>query len=249
MTGSYASKSPADVWHHLTSTQRAGDDADDVEDQSLTTSEVDDSQLSLPFLFPFSSKSQLNLHALQLLEESFPLRGRATELCNLYLDHAAYFFRPIKDDELLGELLPSVYDVIASHENSSTNDVIHVGYTQSLATLFFIFSLGALLDLTLAPYNADSVMYYELGRASLSLHPIYNSPNLESVRAVGLMATYHSFAARKYTRDSAVRFSPPKLFFLQLTLLTKWSLMSIAAKIAQSVGFITSGIFLFLQTY
>jgi len=178
---------------------------------------VDDS-LCLPFLFPFSSKSRLNLHALQLLERSFPLQGRASQLCKVYLGHAAYFFRPIKDDELLRELLPSVYNAIASHKHSSTNGVIHVGYTQSLATLFFIFSLGALLDLTLTPYNADSEMYYELGRASLSLHPVYNFPSLESVRAVGLMATYHSFAARKYTRDSAVRFFLSD--FLQLTLLT-----------------------------
>jgi hypothetical protein len=158
----------------------------------------------------------LDLHALHLLEKSFPLQGPASQLCKQYLDHAAYFFRPIKGDELLGELLPSVYGVIASHEHPSTDDAdVDVGYTQSLATLFFIFSLGALLDLTLTPYNAEAEKYYELGRASLSLHPVYNSPNLESVRAIGLMATYHSFAGRKYTRDSAVRqFIPavPQLF-------------------------------------
>ena len=197
-------------------------------------------------MFPFSSKSRLDLHALQLLEKSFPLQGRASQLCKLYLGHAAYFFRPIKDDELLGELLPSVYSAIATHEHSSTNAAdIDVVYTQSLATLFFIFALGALLDLTLTPYNAEAEKYYELGRTSLSLHPVYNFPNLESVRSVGLMATYHSFAGRKYSRDSAVRLRPPRLS-LTNHILNKWSLMSIAAKVAQSVGFCFLWQFIFL---
>jgi hypothetical protein len=146
----------------------------------------------------------------ELLERSLPFQGRTSQLCKLYLGHTGYLFRPIKDDDLLGELLPSVFSAISSHEDSPTNGAdVGVSYTQSLATLFFISALGALLDLNLTPYN-EAEKHYKLGRASLSSHPVYNSPNFEAVRAVGLLATYHSFAGKKYTRDSAVRLSPPR---------------------------------------
>lgn len=216
-----------------------------MEDQSDTTTIMDESRpciQDLPFLFPFSSKSQLDLHALELLENSFPSQARAFELCRKYLDHAAYFFRPIKDHELFEEMLPSVYNSMSQNHLSTNGVDVNVSYTQSLATIFFILALGTLLDLTLTPYNAEAERYYELGRASLSLHPVYDSPNFESVRSVGLMATYHSFAGKKYTRDSAVSHSCLSPLFPTHPM-DKWLLMSIAAKLAQSVGFILSAIF------
>jgi hypothetical protein len=57
-----------------------------------------------------------------------------------------------------------------------------------------------------------------LGRAALSLRSVFDSPQIETVQAVGLMATYHSLGDKKYTRDSA------------------WSIMSLGAKLAQSIG-------------
>lgn len=74
-----------------------------------------------------------------------------------------------------------------------------------LATFFFTLALGALLDLNLPPYNAEAEHFYDLGRAALSLQAVYESPSMSTVQAMGLMATYHSLAGRKYSRDSAVR--------------------------------------------
>ena len=47
---------------------------------------------------------------------------------------------------------------------------------------------------------------------------MFDFPSIRSVQAVGLMATYHSLAGKKYSRDSA------------------WGLMSLAAKLSQSLG-------------
>lgn len=74
----------------------------------------------------------------------------------------------------------------------------------ALALAFFVFALGALLDLNLPPYNAEAEHYYDLGRASLSLRVVFDSPQVDTVRAIGLMATYHSLGSKRYTRDSAV---------------------------------------------
>ncbi|KAJ8461802.1 hypothetical protein ONZ45_g18167 [Pleurotus djamor] len=88
----------------------------------------------------------------------------------------------------------------------------------ALATIFFILALGALLDIKNPPYGAEAERYYILGKAALSLRTVFDFPSIRSVQAVGLMATYHSLAGKKYSRDSA------------------WGLMSLAAKLSQSLG-------------
>lgn len=87
-----------------------------------------------------------------------------------------------------------------------------------LAVLFFVLAVGALVDLTLPPYSAEAEKYYRLGRAALSLRSVFDSPEIETVQAVTLMAAYHSLASQRYTIESA------------------WSLASLATKLAQSVS-------------
>jgi hypothetical protein len=152
---------------------------------------------------------------LQRIRTLLPPYARTVDLCEQYLSHGALFFRPVKRDELLGPFLQSIYAPAfdpAGDDNDSNADTPH-----ALATLFFVLALGALLDLRLPPYNAEAERFYGAGRAALGLRSVYDSPLVDTVRAVGLMATYHSHAGKKYSRDSA------------------WCLMSLAAKLAQSV--------------
>ncbi|KAJ6603691.1 fungal-specific transcription factor domain-containing protein [Mycena sp. CBHHK59/15] len=148
-----------------------------------------------------------NAATLQRLRALLPPYERAAALCDGYLAHGALFFRPLAAAELRGPFLSSVY---APGDGA---DAPH-----ALAALFFVLALGALLDLRLAPYNGEAERYYGLGRAALGLRAVYDSPLVDTVQAIGLMATYHSLAGKKYSRDSA------------------WCLMSIAAKLAQSIG-------------
>jgi hypothetical protein len=148
------------------------------------------------------------------LESSLPELGRALTLCESYLNHATFFFRPVKRDQLLDQLLPNTYDSTHAKAQARANgspsadplEVDDSSYAHALASLFFIFSLGALFDITLPPYNAQAEHFYHVGRAALSLRKTC-PPTLETVQAVGLMATYHSLAGKKYSRDSAVRLS------------------------------------------
>ncbi|KAJ7502607.1 fungal-specific transcription factor domain-containing protein, partial [Mycena galericulata] len=148
-----------------------------------------------------------NAEKLQQIRSLLPPYARATDLCQSYMAHGALFFRPFKRDELLGPFLQSIYDVPTDGDNS-----------HALATFFFILAIGALLDLRLPPYNTEAERFYGAGRAALGLRAVYDSPLVDTVRAIGFMATYHTLAGKKYSRDSA------------------WCLMSIAAKLAQSIG-------------
>ncbi|KAF8624946.1 hypothetical protein AX17_006972 [Amanita inopinata Kibby_2008] len=196
---------------------------------------------NLSNLFPFTRKNQPKGHALEALERYLPPHERAWTLGQSYIDHGALFFRPIKREELVNSLLPNVYNAASQRVQTRINNLgggrspksesgesgcgigaasldEENGCCHALATLFFVFALGALLDLKLGPFNAEAERYYDLGRAALSLRMAYDSPSIDTVQAIGLMATYHTLAARKYSRDSA------------------WCLMSFAAKLAQSIG-------------
>ncbi|KAJ7229993.1 fungal-specific transcription factor domain-containing protein [Mycena pura] len=179
----------------------AEDDSD--EDDDVSDAETPPDVAEMGDVFP---SGRPNAARLQRIRSLLPPLAHATDLCELWLQHGALFFRPIKREELLGPFLQAIY---ASHDG---------GDVHALATLFFILAIGALLDLRLSPYNAEAERYYSAGRAALGLRAVYDSPHVDTVRAIGLMATYHSLAGKKYSKDSA------------------WCLMSIAAKVAQSIG-------------
>ncbi|KDQ26286.1 hypothetical protein PLEOSDRAFT_30253, partial [Pleurotus ostreatus PC15] len=175
---------------------------------------------------PFNPSRQ---HLLDLLYAYLPAYPRAHELSESYLQHATYFFRPIKRDELLGEATTLPGMSADSQETAPTPPATPAAHPtldpdpdpsapHNLATIFMILALGALLDINKPPYNAEAERYYTLGKAALSLRTIFDFPHIRTVQAVGLMATYHSMAGKKYTRDSA------------------WGLMSLAAKLSQSLG-------------
>lgn len=174
-------------------------------------------------MFPFTRKHQSKCRSLELLERHLPSNDRAWNLAQCYFDHGAFFFRPIKQEELLNSVLPSVYSVAnrrvrtrinfnAANESSPQSENVENpvnmepdhGDCHALAMCFFIFAIGALFDVNLTPYNAEAERYYDLGRAALSAKAVYDSPSIETVQSIGLMAAYHTLAGKKYSRDSAV---------------------------------------------
>ncbi|KDR81167.1 hypothetical protein GALMADRAFT_222679 [Galerina marginata CBS 339.88] len=204
--------------------ERAGEEADgSSEEDNDETNSPHDIFLEvekLANLFPFANKGRPTNQGLELIETFLPTFDLASKLCDSYIQHGSYFFRPIKADDLLNGLFPSVYNrILARTQTVPQPQPADKEYDSphALATLCFVFALGCLLDLTRMPYNSEAERYYDLGRAALSLRPVYDSPNMDSVQAMGLMATYHSLAGKKYSRDSA------------------WCVMSFAAKLAQSV--------------
>ena len=201
--------------------QKADDEGEDSsdEEQDIAPAPLDmfEEVQKLAELFPFTSKTRSSLNKLELLETFLPSMDAALRLCTSYVDHATFFFRPIKRDELFETLLPAVYNAAAGRRAvrldvasspGSDLDESHSNMKRStphaLASLYLIFALGALLDLERPPFNADAERFCDLGRAGLSLRSVYESANMDTVQAMGLMATYHTLAGKKYSRDSAV---------------------------------------------
>ncbi|KAF5369994.1 hypothetical protein D9758_001145 [Tetrapyrgos nigripes] len=169
-------------------------------------------------LFPMSTE-MCSEKLMDTLFSYLPDQPRAWALCETYLEQAAWAFQPMRRDEIIDELLTPVYRALkAKTSEADQSSDMETLSPHKLSALYIVFSLGALVDMTLEPFNAEAEKYFELSRAALSLRNVFDSPEVCTVHATALMATYHSMAGRRYTLDSA------------------WCLMSLAAKLAQSVG-------------
>ena len=209
------------LFDYIFISQKADDEGEDSSDDDQDTVPMPLDMFTevqkLAELFPFTSKIRPDPHKLEFLETFLPSMDAALQLCTSYVNHATFFFRPIKRDELFEILLPEVYNAAARRRavrldaGSSPGSDFDDGHSNTqrsaphaLASLYFIFALGALLDLERAPFNSDAERFCDLGRAGLSLRSVYESANMDTVQAMGLMATYHALAGKKYSRDSAV---------------------------------------------
>ncbi|KAF9819342.1 hypothetical protein IEO21_02230 [Rhodonia placenta] len=157
---------------------------------------------------------------LDRLEAQLPPRPRAWSLCEAYIAHFTWWFRPIKRDELVDDIMTPIYTTVNTGRPRQWHHPSELDSGRCphlLAVLYFVLAIGALVDLTLPACSAEAEKYYRLGRAALSLRSMLDSPEIETVQAVSLMAAYHSVCTSRYSVESA------------------WSLISSAVKLAQSV--------------
>ncbi|KAF7301357.1 Zn(2)-C6 fungal-type domain-containing protein [Mycena indigotica] len=167
--------------------------------------------------FPFSAGGPPG-RALDLLFDYLPDQPRAWTLCETYMEQCAWQFRPISREEMIDDFLTPIYKSARDRKNwQSETEFPHAISPHRLAVLFLTFALGALVDLTLEPHNIESDQFYHASRAALALRSIFDSPEMATVQAVLLMASYHNMGGRRYTMESS------------------WSLMCLGSKLAQSV--------------
>lgn len=197
-------------------------DSEDLGDATLGESPA----LLSDFLPSAALRSDNPEVSMAALEGTLPSHDRALVLCNSYVDHASLFFRPIKRDELLEELLPALYSIAAQRMQArvvgaASGDLlkqVDKTYPHDFALLYAIFAIGALFDLGLPACSAEAEHYFDLSRIALGLKQVTDSPQINTVRALGLMATYCNMVDKKYSRDTA------------------WIGMSLTAKVAQTLG-------------
>ncbi|KAK1236733.1 hypothetical protein PQX77_000089 [Marasmius sp. AFHP31] len=173
--------------------------------------------IQISSLFPLTREDAAE-QTLKTLYNHLPERPRAWTLCETYLEHASWAFSPVRREEIVHDILTPTYRNLEQIKNSETDEHYSAVSPHKLAVLFIIFSLGALTDLTLEPFNLEAENYFQLGRAALGLRAFYDSQELATIQAVALTATYHNMAGRRYTMDSA------------------WCIVSLATKLGQSIG-------------
>ncbi|KAJ3719091.1 fungal-specific transcription factor domain-containing protein, partial [Lentinula guzmanii] len=207
------------------------------EDKNAVPPEV----YALALDFNQGTQAQSSLTVSDLLAH-LPPRSHAETLAQSYIDHASLFFRATKKDELFDVVLPLLYpSSISLSESMSVPKAIESSTSQTtmpthsdgsnnhrlpsphlLAAVYFTFALGSFFDLSasIKIYVSESQRWFELGRKALTPSIFAAAPSSaeDTVRALGLMATYCSMSGKKHARDSA------------------WCGMSLAAKVAQGSG-------------
>ncbi|THH30649.1 hypothetical protein EUX98_g3513 [Antrodiella citrinella] len=144
----------------LTVGQQADDSSDSSDEQDEPDAvELDDDLQNMSITFPLTIVQDGTDEILHRLEGELPSQERAWSLCEAYLAHLSWYFRPIKRDELINEILSPIYKTVGDPNN-------HSGYHPKsgcggrcphlLAVLFNILALGALVDLTLQPCNSEA---------------------------------------------------------------------------------------------
>ncbi|KAG6918921.1 hypothetical protein DXG01_010576 [Tephrocybe rancida] len=115
------------------------------------------SQLSNAFPFGTHDSSERLEKSLELLLGYLPSQPRAWSLCETYMEHATWVFRPIRRDEIIDEILSPIYKSLRERRAAESLGP-HTICPHKLAVLFLVFALGALVDLTLEPYR-DSARF------------------------------------------------------------------------------------------
>lgn len=125
------------------------------EDDEIPTVSPEISRLS--HAFPFGTEGNAE-KAMDLLFNYLPSQPRAWSLCETYMEHAAWSFRPIKRDEMIDEILSPTYKALKGRQAGGENEnALHTVSSHKLAVLFLVFALGALVDLTLEPCESMNI--------------------------------------------------------------------------------------------
>lgn len=196
----------------------SSDDGRSSERDSMTPpihGELTRFSVSFPFT-PIGSTADVR----RLIESHLPSWDRATHLANSYLTNAAWLFQGLTREQVVDEMLPAIYK--RPRPDIREEDAPYQDYSgpHDLALLFLVFAVGALVDLSQEPYNAEGEHYHILAKAALCLQPVLEKPSLVAIQALYLLSVYTAMCGSDK----------------ETTMETAWSLVTLSAQLAQSIG-------------
>ncbi|KDQ62020.1 hypothetical protein JAAARDRAFT_123795 [Jaapia argillacea MUCL 33604] len=167
---------------------------------------------SFPFT-PVGSTSSVKV----MIESHLPPWDRACSLCEMYHKGAGWMFHSVTPSQLSDEMLPMIY----KKNPELASEVSHSGH--DLALLFTILAIGALVDLSQNPCNAEAEHYCQIARAAFSLEPVLEKPSLVTIQALHAFSIYNAMSGKE--DDGG-----------ETSMETTWSLVTLAAHLSQSVN-------------
>ncbi|KAH9044225.1 fungal-specific transcription factor domain-containing protein [Lactarius hengduanensis] len=169
--------------------------------------------------FPLSPIARPSLDTvkerLRNLHWYLPTAEKAAELRDLYYTYAAWMNNPISAPEFNA----TVYSVLFNSQVLAINDEPNVVLSHRLSVMFMVLAIGSLMDTRLPSYNVEAEKYHQLARAALFQNNLFDEPTLGAVQALYLMSFYLFFSDRHGSSDGS-----------------RWAIMGMAAKLAQSVN-------------
>jgi len=120
----------------------------------------------------------------------------------------------------VSEFNTSIYSILFKSEGSAAmSDEPTSVISHRLSVMFMVLAIGSLMDTRLPSYNVDAEKYHQLARATLFQSNVYDAPNVGVVQALYLMSFYLLLSDRHGTSGGS-----------------RWAIMGMAARIAQSVS-------------
>jgi hypothetical protein len=167
---------------------------------------------SLPWrshAFPFASNVAGNIEDVRaMLLNSLPDTNTIRRQLDIYWRHASWMYTPIEQNDFYGSIYSRVFDP----DTGSDHDRIQ---SHRIAVVYLMLAIGALLDVDAPPQSYDASHYYQLGRAALSVDPIFEEQSIPAIQALLLMSHY---------------------MFLSDIDGPRWALMGLVVKLAHSCG-------------
>ncbi|KAI5992291.1 hypothetical protein F5J12DRAFT_786194 [Pisolithus orientalis] len=199
---------------NLSSQEFAGGSSDSARDSTGPELPHAIEKFTLPLLFkPFHS----TLNVENLVSDYLPTWEQAHRLVEAYLEEATWLFHNVSKDQILFELLPAYY----------VNNIPHVAQADSnphrLCLLFLIFAIGALLDASQKPGNAEAEHYHQVARVAICLQSVMEKPSLETIQALYLLSAYNVMSGNELAGK-------------ETSMETSWSLVTLAAHLAHTLG-------------
>ena len=174
------------------------------------------------YAFPFTPVGPIK-DTISLIRTYLPPWEQAVTMAESYLENAAWIFRSVTRHQLINEMLPSIYGKRLAYPSDDYSGP-HV-----LALLFSIFALGSVVDVNLSTQAAESEgeHYNQLALTALGLQPVLEKPSLVTIQTLHIVSIYHAMLGSEASGgESSMEFT--------------WSLVNLAAHLAQTVRSLTS---------
>jgi hypothetical protein len=135
--------------------------------------------------FPLTPSGLPKEHIQEIIESYLPDIQRAVSLCETFLKSLSWLFQIVSRQQIIDHLIPSIYRPGLEWPRYGPHD---------LALLFSVLALGALVDPTLPPYNAEARHYQRVARAALCLQSVLSERSVVTIKALHLMSMYYGMS-------------------------------------------------------
>ncbi|GJE86313.1 fungal specific transcription factor domain-containing protein [Phanerochaete sordida] len=145
------------------------------------------------YAFPHSPTGLPTAPVRTIIESYVPPWNRAVQLCRILLEHLSWMFQVVTFQQFTQDLMPTVYTADGA---DATPGPATCG-PHDLALFFGVLAIGALVDLSLPPYNSQAQLYYVLCRCALALDSPMASASLATVKTMHFVSLYNGMSGKE----------------------------------------------------
>lgn len=138
--------------------------------------------------FPFTPPGLPRERMQETIESYLPEIQRAVSLCETFLKSLSWTLQIVSRQQIIDDLIPLIY---RPRIKSSKRPPY---CPHDLALLFSVLAVGALVDPTLPPYNAEARHYQRLARAALCLQSVFSERSIVTIKVLHLMSMYYGMS-------------------------------------------------------